>query len=201
MALFNFVDFVGPVVPASYLNQLDLIRNAVSATAAGAVTLATTQDNTGRGIAICRTKPAMTSRSATTVLANDPDLQYVFTATGAYWVRAILFFSGTATGTQGISFNLNYSGIFAGGQAVLADGVVNAASTGGVSSPVATVPTQIKYAFATISVAPTADVLRIEGVIIPSTLGTLAIAWAQNSSSANATNLLIGSSLAITQVS
>lgn len=40
MALFNFVDQVGPAVPASYLNALDLVRQAVSAVANGNVTIA-----------------------------------------------------------------------------------------------------------------------------------------------------------------
>lgn len=41
MAFFNFVDQVGPAVPASYLNALDNIRNAVSANTSGNVVIAT----------------------------------------------------------------------------------------------------------------------------------------------------------------
>lgn len=41
MAFFNFVDQVGPAVPASYLNALDNLRNAMSANTAGNVVIAT----------------------------------------------------------------------------------------------------------------------------------------------------------------
>lgn len=39
MSLFNFVDFSGPPVPASYLNALDLLRNSLVGVAGGALTL------------------------------------------------------------------------------------------------------------------------------------------------------------------
>ena len=58
MSLFNFVDKVGPVVPANYLNALDLVRNAMASVAGGATTIGsvTAGGNPGTtGISISQT--------------------------------------------------------------------------------------------------------------------------------------------------
>lgn len=199
MSLFNFVDFVGPAVNSVYLNALDLIRNAMSANAQGQVTLATTQDNFGRGIRVIRKKTTNTSRT-TTVLSNDPDLQYVIPTGGIYYVEALLYLFGTTTGTQGMSLNLNYSASFATGTNALALGTVNG-STVSVPSPIRSNQTTISYGFSTITTTQGQDMLKLDAVISAGATGTIAISWGQNSSSANATNMGVGSVLMVSQIS
>jgi hypothetical protein len=137
-----------------------------------------------------------------TVPANDPDLSYnAFTIGATYHIEVLIYPFGTTTGTQGIDLNLNYSGSFTAGTGVLADGLVNSMPVGDVSATIASSVSTIKFGFTPIVTIQGTDIVRLETILIPTSVGTFALAWSQNSSSANATNVGVGSTMTITQVS
>jgi hypothetical protein len=212
MSLFGpFVDKLGPVVPAALVNQLDLIRQAISAIAAGNVTIAAPTsgghtiapaDLTCRGVAICKFKSAATGRNTTTTMTNDPDLVYAVPSAGTYAIMVFNSFSGQATGAGGIKLNVNYSGSFTSGYSkfLIYPGVVNGLAQGtGVSTIQAGVNVS-SVAYATLTVASPYDTITFAGSLIATGAGNLAVAWAQSASNADNTYMLQGSYLRVTQL-
>lgn len=110
---------------------------------------------------------------------------------GTYEIDLLLNFNGTASGAQGIKIDNS------GGTAVMAGalGYMVGSVNGAAQSAVYNGAT-----FATVSVATTVDVLMIRFNVTVTQAGTLTMRAAQNSSSANATNLLAGSGITATKI-
>lgn len=155
-----------------------------------------TGTTTAKGVAIVATKTVNTSRSSTTTLADDPHLS-VSLSSGTWAISGILMFYGTTTGTQSIKFFPSVSAVPAASGLNLS-GYVNTAVMNGNLSMTAFNTSVMPSPISTSSAAP--DYVNLSGFIVVATPGTLTIQWAQSSSSANATNLLAGSSLICTKV-
>jgi hypothetical protein len=147
---------------------------------------------------LARFKAATTSRALTTTLVNDPDLQ-VGLGIGTFRFELMLLTSGTTTTTQGFSFGVNFSGTFVAGASV-ANIVQNQASNIAYinSFVVVSAPGTAWEALPNLSTLITQFPTIITGVLTSTGGGILALSWAQNSSSANATNLGQGSYLTVT---
>lgn len=111
---------------------------------------------------------------------------------GVYAVDLFLDFNGTTTGTQGIKFNPN------AGTSVTS-GVLGSA-VGSVAGTPINGNTASNLAFATISVSSGVDFLHLTYPVPVTVAGTYLITFAQNSSSANATNLRAGSYITATRL-
>jgi hypothetical protein len=164
--------------------------NAIAAAIASKLDAA--GDISARGIALCRFKPAATSRTSTTTPTLDPDLQIVL-PTGTYEYEIVGEFDAGASGTNpGIQVGVTFSGsdssnnadeFILGGSAVSAGPPVNTIFNAPGSLP----STQNNFVY--------------KGSFSATTGGTFGLSWAQKTSS---TTALILNSLAymkITQLS
>jgi hypothetical protein len=142
-------------------------------------------------------KTTTTSRTSTTTLADDPD----FTATlgtGTYQFEMMLQCTGAALGSGDIKALIKYSGTVTSGTwqgvGMSTSGATNIQNNGGsvVSSSGVSQPFGV-------SGASFSGVL-ISGGLVAGSSGTLSLQWAQNTSSATATNVRLGSWFRITQI-
>jgi len=142
---------------------------------------------------------AQESRASTTTLAIDPTLQYFLPNAGTYKVELLLdLFANAAGATPGISLSVEFSGTLNpnAGNTLAISGFLNGNSlTVGQSS--AYVNGVVSGSLGTSTLT---NVLSITGTIQVSTSGTLALYWAQQNSSANATFIYQGSSMSVTQI-
>ena len=141
-------------------------------------------------------KTAATSRSSTTTVADDPHLVIALTP-GTWSLGGLFGFYGTTTGTQGIKMQLAFSGTQTAFFANLTGNVNSSASDGNLylSTPGVNL-------YGTISALSTqVDYLSPTGFIVVTVAGNLSLQWAQNSSSANATNVVLGSYMTCMKVS
>jgi hypothetical protein len=153
----------------------------------------------GGAPAIYIAKTTTTARASTTTLTTDPDL--VFTtfpnAPLVSWAfEALLMFNGTGSGAGGISVALQNSpsGSLVNNPQNLAVGTVNGAAFAGKSAWIVSTTPAAQITAATITTAASGnDALYISGAISQAQGGSFGIAWAQNSSSGNACNMLAGS--------
>lgn len=104
---------------------------------------------------------------------------------GNYSVEILLNLNGTTTGTQGLKLNTT------GGTAVLGNFALGSV-VGSVNGSAINTTTAGNASFATISVSTTVDMVIIKIPLQVTQAGTFILQAAQNSSSANATNLLNG---------
>lgn len=111
---------------------------------------------------------------------------------GFYAIEIFLDFNGTSTGTQGIKLIPN------GGTAVVT-GVLGSA-VGSVAGTPINGNSASNFTFSNISVATSTDFLMIKYPLPVTTAGTYIVTLAQNSSSANATNLIAGSYISATRL-
>jgi hypothetical protein len=184
------------VVPTS---GVGLTVNGVSGQAiqslVGASTVFSTSyagDTVARGVAFCKFKGANTSRASTTTLTNDPDLTYVIPVAGTYAIR-LYFAAGIAEAGGGLNYNLNYSGTIDAASKFLA---MNATVTGASWSFSSTVNNPIVQL-----TTGTAMPFILEGVLTATTTGTVAMAWAQNSSNVGNTTIPKSTYMTVTQLS
>lgn len=112
---------------------------------------------------------------------------------GFYAIELFVDFNGTTTGTQGVSLTTN------GGTSVQGSGILGSA-VGSVAGTAVNGNNVSHFAFATISVAGSVDFLMMKFPLSITTAGTYIITLAQNSSSANATNLIAGSYIIATKI-
>lgn len=133
-------------------------------------------------------KAAATARSSTTTFTDDPDLVIASLPAGTYEIEAVLFFTGTTTGTQGYKARFSFTGTVAD---ALCDAMYQQAGTlfaqsnsfgGGVLT--------IISSGSVFTAGAGIDGVVCRGTATLSNTNTLSVQWAQNSSSANATNLL-----------
>lgn len=135
-----------------------------------------------------RFKGSLTARASTTTLADDPDLIVTNLPKGTYLLRCFMQFFGTTTGTQGYKFALRVGGGIAGSSWLITSGTVNSV----VSNPNTITPANVVDSFGTIATALN-DQITFDAFIATNGAGDIALQWAQNSSSANNTNLSNGS--------
>lgn len=144
-------------------------------------------------VAVAQTiaKTAVTSRTTTTA-SNDPELQVSILAAGSYLIEGVVYAWGTTTTTQGIQANLNYSGTFTAASSPWATSntSISASPTTGL----------LGFANLTSGAAPGAGQFALTAGLTPTGAGTLAFSWAQNSASANATNVGINSWIRVTRL-
>lgn len=143
-------------------------------------------------------KDSVTSRASTTTLADDPDLQVVLKATSAYRVNVRVFFNAelATTGNQGFNFGMSYTGtnsILSHGMGIEIVNGTAAVSTGALG--VFTVTSPIPSGVTPIAVSPNIDGFDFSYFVKTNTAGTLSVQWAQQSSSADETNVVTGSYL------
>lgn len=162
-----------------------------------------------RGISICLRATAIETRASTTTLTNSTQLAYAIPGPGTYALRLVVYFYATTAGTNGITANVNYSGTF-----TAVGSYINGYFTNGTTTTTGIQPTQISAtvnnALAPFTIAATGSISSatpcmyvIEGELIATvtSLGTLAFAFAQNSSGTNTANLGVGSYMTVTQLS
>jgi hypothetical protein len=188
----NFVDKVGPIVAAAWLNPLDVTVNSVLA---GAQTVA--QALTALGVVAKQkaSKAAQTSRT-TTVLAADPDLSLTVPGAGIFRFEISLGVSvaGSSGATPGISLEPHFSGTLATGTSQNLGnyfGAMDGAVSGAMSVNAAT-------GFSLTSLGTNG--LTIIGYFQCTNGGTFALEWAQNNTSGNPVLLVPGSYMTLEQL-
>lgn len=151
-------------------------------------------DLTGRGQALCRFKPATTTITNNSVLADDPSLS---AALGAATWAFELWLPVWATAANSLKWQMNFTGtqtsFFASAQY----------TAGGVASQTAIVapPGALSFALVVAASETGADWLIIKGTITVTVTGTLSFQEAQNTSNANSVNIGKGAWMKVTQVS
>lgn len=146
-------------------------------------------------------KTASTSRASTTTLTADPHL-IIAGGTGTFSVEALLLFNETTTGVGGIQIGFYDTGgaSLVSNPQMLIQGTVNAAAfLAKANWNIAAATASISAA--TVSVVGTNDAIMFRGVLVGNGNGNVGISWAQLASNVNATNMLQGSWLQITQMS
>jgi hypothetical protein len=154
-----------------------------------------------RGVPFVRFKPASTARSNTITMTNDPDLQVALVA-GTYRFELLVGVFLTSSTTQGVSYNVNYSGTFSTNFLLVMAQQSAPTAQYFTSLSVQTAPGNGAFN----PTIPTASggpgwFQKIDGMFTATASGILAFAWAQTSSNANATNVSIGSLLVVTPMS
>lgn len=175
----------------------------IGANGSNALLFSPTGDITGRGVALCAFKATATSRTTITTLANDPDLAIAVAAAGTYKFSILLQVSQGGGGAIGIKLNTNFSGTVTnpGSYAITATRNAAAGFAGGVNLSISSTVNNSLISAANVSTVVGIDYFQFEGVLTCSTAGTFAVAWSQNTSSATATQVDIGSCLTIEPLS
>ena len=148
-------------------------------------------------LGVHKVKASDTSRASTTTCSNDPDLAYAIPAAGTYRFEVHVNFDGDTAGTQGIDANVNFSGTQAAGTRMMYTGDVNGSSLGHVNVAVAATTTAVSTSQGDIDPSGYSNTIRFVGVLVASTTGTLAFAWAQNASETDATIVRAGSFMTV----
>lgn len=143
-------------------------------------------------------KAALTARASTVTLTNDPDLAIAIAAAGTYEVQMVVYVYNTGSATIGAQLGVNYSGTFTAASSVVSflGGVSPLAGSGGITAAV----NSALVAGNCGSAINTGSALLITGVLTATGAGTVALAWAQNSSNATATNVGAGSYMIVTKI-
>ncbi len=141
-------------------------------------------------------KPAVTARTSTTTLAVDPDLALTIPRAGTWSFDVWLNYTGGTLGSSDLKLSMQYSGTSSFG--VWGVNGINTTATSQITANGNAVGTNTLTVGTSGGTFYTAD---IHGQITVSTTGTLALYWAQNTSSATATNLRQGSYLRLKQIS
>lgn len=168
---------------------------------ANRLVIGTTGDLIGRGVAVPRYKSANTDRASNIVASNDPDLVYAIPGAGTYAINLSLLFQGVTAGTGGLAFGVNYSGTFtAVSSQQWGAGIVNLAAGTLNATAVQNAVTLTVFTSGTLSTVQR-DWFNLTVVLTATGAGTFAFNWAQQSSNVNATRMLAGSNMTVTQLS
>jgi hypothetical protein len=140
---------------------------------------------------LAATKAAQTSRSSTTVLADDPDLTLALATNGIYHVTAHIRCSQGGAGAGGMKICLGFSGTLysdANGAPIKYSsfGHVNAGDFGPLVETIGTGSVHSP------TVGSNNDFIMFDGYVYVTAAGNLTVKWAQNSSSTDATILAKG---------
>ncbi len=140
-------------------------------------------------VPIAAAKSASTARSSVITPSNDPDLVIALPSAGTYAFEVYASIWGTGASAQGFRHNINFSAAFSGGTS-------QSITTFGVNA-VCSVSSSPSTGFASLAdIGATAiggQTLSVKGTFIAANPGQLGFSWAQNSSSANAANVGLGS--------
>lgn len=153
------------------------------------------------GVPVRVYKTATTTRASTTTLSADPHL-IIPGGTGTFGVEGFLLFNEATTGAGGIQFGLYDTGgaALASNPKMLLQGTVNGAAYLAKANWNVAAAT-VSVSIATVSVSGDNDAVLFRGVLVGNGAGNIGISWAQNASNVNATALLQGSWLQVTQLS
>lgn len=132
-------------------------------------------------------KPATTPRASTTTLAADPDLTLTLPRPGTWAFELWLNYTGGTLGSSDLKMAMVYSGTSTFG--VWGVSGINTSSTSAITANGRGIGTNTLTVGTSGATFYTVD---IKGTVVISTTGTLALQWAQNTSSATATNLWQG---------
>lgn len=138
-----------------------------------------------------------TTRTSTTVLAAEAGLTVTCNEIGWYHVKIQMLISEATSGAGGFVADRN------GGTATIANATFTAYGISAASGAATLTPLQnltTTWSYATVAISPLLDYLTVEGYIQVSVAGTFGIRWAQNSSSANATQMRTGSYIKLTKI-
>jgi hypothetical protein len=155
------------------------------------------QSVSGIQVPVAIVKTTTTSRASTTTLTADPDFTASVASAGTYMFELMLQCSGAALNSGDIKLLVQYSGTVTSGTwqgiGMSTSGTTNiqnnggsVVSSGGVSQPFGVAGASFSGIF-------------VSGGIVAGTSGTLSLLWAQNTSSATATNVRLGSWFRVTQ--
>jgi hypothetical protein len=143
----------------------------------------------GFGSVIVKNLTSASTRTSTTTLTNDATMQYAVPSAGTYRLKAVL---GITTGAGGININVNYSGTQTNSMATYVGG--------GASGLGQAVNATVNSSGLGISGAISNVGVTIDAVLVASGTGTVAIAWAQFTSNATASQLLAGSTFTVERI-
>lgn len=145
-------------------------------------------------------KSAVTARTSTTTLTDDPDLASLALASGAAYVIDLLLLMDSSNTGVGFKVNLYFTGTRAnagphgvcysvGGS--LASSAFTIQSVSGTAS----------ITSSTVSSTAFSGIVSASLILLTSTSGNLSVQWAQNSSNGTALNLREGSFMKATKIS
>lgn len=175
------------------------LSGTLAVTGATTLTGGLSGDTAGRGVALCKFTNATETRTSTTTLTNSSSLALTLGA-GTYAVSAYILLNQAAAAGGGLAFNLNFSGTMTAG----ASQFINVQSVSGAvveqSQAISATVNNLVYGTASFGQTFTFNAI-LTGVLTATGSGTFAFAFAQNVSNGNATQLLPGSYLTVTQLS
>jgi hypothetical protein len=131
-------------------------------------------------------KPAATPRASTTTVTNDTDLTISLPRAGTWAFEAWLNYTGGTLGSSDLKLTMAYSGTSTFG--VWGLNGITTASTSGMNAGA----NGLTGTLAIGTSGGTFFTADIKGLVVATTTGTLSLQWAQNTSSATATNLRQG---------
>ena len=160
------------------------------------------QDLSARGVAFCVRATSPETRQNTTALSNSTQLTVSVPAAGTYAFRLVAFVYGTTAITDGITYNVNYSGTFTAVGSYCGGYYITTALVVQTATEINSTVTGYLYSnvFSSISSA-TPDMIVLEGTLIATSSGTFAFAFAQATSGIDTANLGVGSYLTLMQIS
>jgi hypothetical protein len=149
---------------------------------------------TGANAVYFAVKSADTTRTSTTTLANDPDLTFTGVPAGSYAVELFMMPSQLSAGAIGLKWALSSGGFATNDYGMVVNQSINNTIT--TRANLLAMSTGLAYAQVFTSVN---DYILIKGILILSSAATVALQWAQNTSSVNYSALLNGSYLRLTK--
>ena len=158
------------------------------------LTFGTAGDITARGVQLVKIRTSDRSIASSNTIANDDVLTGITLPAGTHYFEAYLKFNNTGAAAAGFIFAFAFTGTLnQSGYSYI--GGVNGAF---VSSPSDFNAMTTSSGFTPILTTGVGDYLRVVGFITATTTGSFSLQWAQSSSNASATKLLLGSSLRVT---
>lgn len=144
-----------------------------------------------------KVKAALTNRISTTTLSADPDLTFALPVAGTYKIEVVAPWSQNGSTTNGISCGLTCVG------ATVTSSVQSLQLAGSIGSLAAgaTIPVLVTSAsVGSTNIGGLTNIIQIEGIIVVSVPGTIALSWAQGASVATNTSLLAGATMIVTRI-
>lgn len=143
------------------------------------------------------TKTSATTRTSTTTLADDPDMQIALAANATYWIEMYIYYS-----TGAAAFFKDFWNLPAGATGIRSSSGISSSAT---ATDVVTTQWTVKNAGTAIvhggSTTVSDFTLTLStGVITTTTAGTLTYQWAQSVSTAVTTAVRNGSFMRVTRI-
>lgn len=159
----------------------------------------------GATVPIMAVKGSATARTSTTTLADDPDLSGIALAVGTYEIEFVGNWTQLTTNTQKIKTRWGFTGTWNGSAAPRSCIGAGSAQTGGTTAVTDMTLQAVSLSGNDVVYDQAAGTSygcfrETCGNVVVSSAGNFSIQWAQNASSANATNLQEGSYVRIIQI-